>query len=153
MNLELDLQQACKAEIPKQSLFKQWIKAVLIEANYSKDVIITVRLVDRQESQQLNAEYRDKDKPTNILSFPFEPPPGIEAKEIDQYLGDLVICADIVEQEAQQQSKSLESHWAHMSIHGVLHLLGFDHIEAEDAEKMESIEIDLLLSLGYANPY
>lgn len=113
------------------------------------DQEITVRVVDEDESQQLNHEYRGKNKPTNVLSFPFEAPPGIEMN----LLGDLVICAGVVEAEAQQQNKPLDHHWAHMIIHGTLHLLGYDHIEDDQAEEMEGLEISLLGKLSIDDPY
>jgi len=101
------------------------------------------------ESRELNHTYRGKDKPTNVLSFPFEAPPGIELP----LLGDLIICRQVVEQEAQEQEKTLEAHWAHMVIHGSLHLLGYDHIEDDEAEEMESLETEIMLALGYPDPY
>ncbi len=110
---------------------------------------ITVRIVDKGESQRLNSEYRDKNKPTNVLSFPFEAPPGIEL----DLLGDLVICADIVSQEAQQQNKSALHHWYHMLVHGSLHLMGFDHIKDHEADQMEALEIAILAKIGVDDPY
>ena len=110
---------------------------------------MTVRIVDETESQQLNFDYREKDKPTNVLSFPFQCPPGIELP----LLGDLVICAGVVAQEATEQNKSLDAHWAHMVVHGSLHLLGFDHINDDDAAQMEAEEVTILQQLGFTNPY
>ena len=107
--------------------------------------------MDATESQALNKQYRQQDKPTNVLAFPFAAFPDIEIS--DPIIGDIVICAAIVNQEATQQHKSQNEHWAHIVIHGVLHLLGYDHIEAADANIMEPLEIDLLQQLGYANPY
>ncbi|OZB41718.1 MAG: rRNA maturation RNase YbeY, partial [Alishewanella sp. 34-51-39] len=101
------------------------------------------------ESQQLNLQYRGKDKATNVLSFPFQCPPGIELP----LLGDLVICAGVVRAEAAEQNKPLAAHWAHMVVHGCLHLLGFDHINDADAEQMEAEEIQILQQLGISNPY
>ena len=105
--------------------------------------------MDEGESQSLNHSYRDKDKPTNVLSFPYEQAPGMYVP----LLGDLVICAPVVIQEALEQEKPVEAHWAHMVLHGVLHLLGYDHIETDEAEQMEKLEVTLLGKLGYANPY
>ena len=105
--------------------------------------------VDEAESHELNLTYRGKDKPTNVLSFPFEAPPGIEMP----LLGDLIICRQVVEQEAKEQQKPLEAHWAHMVVHGSLHLLGYDHIEDNEAEEMESLETEIMLALGYEDPY
>lgn len=110
---------------------------------------VTIRIVDEAESQQLNHTYRGKDKPTNVLSFPFEAPAGIELP----LLGDLIICRQVVEREAQEQEKPLLAHWAHMVVHGSLHLLGYDHIEDAEAEEMESIETEIMLALGYDDPY
>ena len=108
-----------------------------------------MRFVDNQESQQLNKAYRGKDKATNVLSFPFQNPPGITLP----LLGDLVICKPVVEKEAIEQGKTLTAHWAHMLIHGTLHLLGFDHIIEEEAVEMENLESKLLIELGFAAPY
>lgn len=108
------------------------------------DVEIGIRIVDKLEMTQLNLAYRKKDKPTNILSFPMHMPP---------MLGDLVACAEVIEEEANAQKKSFDAHWAHMIIHGVLHLQGYDHETEQDAEQMEALEIKLLAQLGFANPY
>lgn len=145
----LDLQQACESDIglPPESDFQRWLEAVLPQ--FQEESEVTVRLVDEAESQQLNHTYRGKEKPTNVLSFPFEAPPGIELP----LLGDLIICRQVVEREAVEQEKSLEAHWAHMVIHGSLHLLGYDHIEDDEAEEMEGIETEIMLALGYPDPY
>ncbi|SET55962.1 rRNA maturation RNase YbeY [Thalassotalea agarivorans] len=146
--ITLDIQRAINDDtLPTDDAFNQWAKAAL--APYNKDFELTIRIVDVAESQQLNSQYRGKDKPTNVLSFPFEVPDGIEL----DLLGDLIICADVVSQEAKQQNKSLNAHWAHMVVHGCLHLLGFDHIEDAEAEEMEALEIDILAKLGFNNPY
>ncbi len=148
MSITLDLQNACtNSNIPTLAQFQQWVNASLLPQYDNTE--LTIRLVDIDESQQLNAQYRDKNKPTNVLSFPFEAPKGIELN----LLGDLVICADIVETEAQQQTKAINAHWAHMVVHGCLHLLGYDHINDLDAEQMEALEIDILTKLGFNNPY
>jgi len=153
MNLVIDFQKACAANTPSEAEFTLWIKTALAVANHAVDTEITVRCVDQSESQELNFATRNKAQPTNVLSFPFEQPIGIEDEEINNYLGDLVICSDIVITESQQQNKPLEAHWAHMCIHGCLHLLGFDHINNNDADKMESLETQILQKLSYANPY
>jgi probable rRNA maturation factor len=109
-----------------------------------------LRIVDQEEIQQLNADYRGKNQPTNILSFPFD----MHNVDLDvPILGDLVICADIIHSESKAQHKSRSAHWAHMIIHGVLHLQGFDHETDEQAEQMEKKEIELLAKFGYDNPY
>ncbi|NDJ58464.1 rRNA maturation RNase YbeY [Enterobacteriaceae bacterium 4M9] len=145
----LDLQLACESEtgLPNEALFQRWLDAAVIP--FQEDAEVTVRLVDEPESHELNLTYRGKDKSTNVLSFPFEAPPGIELP----LLGDLVICRQVVEQEAQEQGKPLEAHWAHMVVHGSLHLLGYDHIEDDEAEEMEALETEIMLALGYADPY
>ena len=112
-------------------------------------LVTSVLFTGDDEVHELNREWRGKDKPTNVLSFPFEAPPGVDIP----LLGDIIICAAVVEHEASEQGKALEAHWAHMVIHGTLHLLGYDHIEEGEAEEMEGLEIRLLAGLGYANPY
>nr|WP_246590030.1 rRNA maturation RNase YbeY [Marinobacterium ramblicola] len=133
--------------MPGKEAFERWVSAALQGRLTRGEVCI--RIVSAEESQELNREYRGKDKPTNVLSFPFEAPAGIP---ID-LLGDLAICADVVRQEAEEQNKPLEDHWAHMVIHGTLHLLGFDHIKDDEAEEMEALERELLAHLGIADPY
>lgn len=145
----LDLQLACENEqgLPAETDFQRWLEAVLPQ--FQPESEVTIRLVDEAESRELNHTYRSKDKPTNVLSFPFEAPPGIELP----LLGDLIICRQVVEQEAVEQGKMREAHWAHMVIHGSLHLLGYDHIEDDEAEEMESLETEIMLALGYPDPY
>ncbi|MCC3702303.1 rRNA maturation RNase YbeY [Rouxiella badensis] len=145
----LDLQIASESSegLPAESDFQQWLEAVLPQ--FQEESEVTIRIVDEAESHELNMTYRGKDKPTNVLSFPFEAPPGMEMP----LLGDLVICRQVVEQEAREQNKALNAHWAHMVVHGSLHLLGYDHIEEEEAEEMEAIEIEIMQSLGHPDPY
>ena len=118
---------------------------------------IAIRIVDEAESQALNHDYRGKDCPTNVLSFPFELPEGMpeemRAELGEGIIGDIAICAPVVEREAKDQGKAVEAHWAHMVIHGVLHLLGHDHVEDAGAEIMEALEIRALAEFGYPNPY
>ncbi len=148
MAIILDLQQASTAtDLPTEAELQRVLEAAIIP--FQADAEVTIRIVDEAESQQLNFDYREKDKPTNVLSFPFQCPPGIELP----LLGDLVICAQVVAREAQEQQKTLQAHWAHMVVHGSLHLLGFDHINDADAEEMEAEEIQILQELGFANPY
>ncbi len=145
----IDLQIACdNTDLPQEADLKLWTEKVL-NAHEDTGNEITVRIVTPEESQQLNHQYRGKEKPTNVLSFPFESPPELELP----LLGDLIVCADVVAQEAIEQNKALKDHWAHMIIHGCLHLLGYDHIEEEEAEEMESLEIELLASLNIKDPY
>ncbi len=146
--IDVDLQLATSASnTPSVEQFQHWAETALQQQREQAE--ITIRLVDEAESQQLNHTYRGKDKPTNVLSFPFEAPPGIELP----LLGDLVICVQVVEQEAKEQNKQLDHHWAHMVVHGVLHLLGYDHIHDQDAEEMEDLERQLLASLDIPDPY
>jgi len=122
--------------------------------DHDEDTEIVVRIVDEPESAQLNEYYRHKQGPTNILSFPFEMPEGLDVPDMElNLLGDLVICAPVVEREALEQHKMPEHHWAHMIVHGVLHLLGYDHNGDEEAELMESKEIAILKKLKINNPY
>lgn len=144
----LDFQVVSESkQLPAQTLFKYWVDAVLHDE--SQDSEIVIRIVDEDEMIQFNEQYRDKKGATNILSFPFEPPEGIES----DLLGDLLVCASVIEAEALQQSKKLEHHWAHMIIHGVLHLIGYNHLEEQEAEEMEALEIKILRSIKIDNPY
>ncbi|MCL1138346.1 rRNA maturation RNase YbeY [Shewanella pneumatophori] len=146
--IDLDVQIAVEGfTLPSAAELELWVKTAIRDT--MSEAELTIRIVDVEESQSLNSTYRGKDKPTNVLSFPFEAPPGIELP----LLGDLVICAAVVEQEAIDQNKPLIAHWAHMVVHGCLHLLGYDHIEDLEAEEMESLETQLIESLGYNNPY
>lgn len=145
----IDFQLACdNTDLPAEADLTLWIQRVL-DAHQDTGHEVTIRIVTSEESQMLNNQYRGKNKPTNVLSFPFECPPGIELP----LLGDLIICADVVETEAIEQGKTAQHHWAHMVIHGCLHLLGYDHIEEQDAEEMESLEVELLATLNIKDPY
>lgn len=149
MSVTLDLQLACADEqgLPSEAQLQGWLDGTLL--GFQDEAEVTVRLVDEAESRELNLTYRGKDKPTNVLSFPFEAPPGMELP----LLGDLVICRQVVEAEAAEQGKTLDAHWAHMVVHGSLHLLGYDHIEDEEAEEMEALERDIMQELGFPDPY
>lgn len=148
MQLELDVQYASTApDLPDEAELARWATAALRDERTEAE--LSVRIVDEPESQALNRDYRGKDKPTNVLSFPFEALPGAESA----LLGDLVICAPVVAREAAEQGKPLSAHWAHMVVHGVLHLLGYDHEEDADAERMEALEVEVLAGLGVADPY
>ena len=135
--------------IPDEPHLHQWAEAAL--AGRADGAELAIRIVDEAESQTLNATYRGKEKPTNVLSFPFEAPPCME--EEVAHIGDLAICAAVVAREAAEQDKAPDAHWAHMVIHGCLHLIGFDHVEEAEAEAMEAVEIEILAGLGYPNPY
>lgn len=142
--ITVDIQHASEhSPLPADSQLQSWATAAL--AKHVQNATITLRIVDAAEIQQLNRYYRKKNKPTNVLSFPMQTE--------DNFLGDIVICAPIVIQEALQQNKSWQAHWAHLVIHGCLHLLGFDHETEEQAAIMEPLEIQLLDVLGYPNPY
>ena len=145
----IDLQSACEEEsgLPTAEQIEQWATAAV--QPQSDEVEMTVRIVDEAESHALNLNYRGKDRPTNVLSFPFECPDEVELP----LLGDLVICRQVVEREAQEQDKPVMAHWAHMVVHGSLHLLGYDHIEDDEAEEMESLETQIMTGLGFADPY
>jgi probable rRNA maturation factor len=132
---------------PDQKQIQRWVDAAL--DGFNQDTEIVVRIVDEQESAELNEQYRHKPGPTNILSFPVEIPEGIELN----LLGDLVVCAPVLEKEALEQHKALIDHWAHIIVHGVLHLLGYDHIDETQAELMENKEITILNTLNIKNPY
>ncbi len=134
-------------DLPSEAQLQAWIDIAL--KDYGKETELVIRIVDTQESADLNQQYRQKSGATNILSFPFEVPEHIELN----LLGDLVICAPVLEAEALEQQKDLYDHWAHIVIHGVLHLLGYDHITDEDALIMEEKEIYLLNELNIKNPY
>ena len=114
---------------------------------------ITLRIVAEDEIRTLNRDYRDKDAPTNVLSFPFEMPEGLPEDAVEPLVGDIVICDAVVHREADEQHKPLDAHWAHMVTHGVLHLLGYDHIDDDDALVMETLEIRALGELGFPDPY
>ena len=147
MAIELDLQVVFDTtDLPSEESFGQWVAAALEQWD---DAELTIRIVDRPESRKLNHTYRNKDSDTNVLSFPADLPEGIEIP----LLGDIVICAPLVAQEASTQKKDVQFHWAHLTVHGVLHLLGFDHQDDEEAEKMEAKETSILASLGFPDPY
>ena len=144
----VDIQYAMAVDgIPAEDAIRRWVLLVLPEQQ--KEAELTVRIVDEAEITALNRQYRGKDGPTNVLSFPYEGIPGVAS----ELLGDIVICAPVVASEAIAQHKPLDAHWAHIVVHGVLHLLGYDHQHVDHAHLMEAREAELLASLGYANPY
>lgn len=147
--ITMNLQIACadNQNLPTEEQFCHWLTKALAQSQ--DDIEVTIRVVDHTESRDLNHTYRGKDAPTNVLSFPFVPPPGVTLP----LLGDIVICKQVVEREAQEQHKTVETHWAHMVVHGALHLLGYDHVSDEQALIMESLETNILCSLGYPAPY
>lgn len=149
-NSPIAIQRIFKSKtLPSTANLKKWVAHVLAQEKVQGSIVI--RIVDLVESQQLNQTYRGKNKPTNVLSFPFAQAETFTLPE--KILGDLVLCAPLIKQEANEQNKSVSAHWAHLIIHGTLHLLGYDHMIDEEAETMEALEIKLLAQLGYPNPY
>ena len=148
-NMLIDLQIVCENTdgLPTEAQITEWATAAVRPE--SDNVEMTVRIVDEAESHDLNLTYRGKDRPTNVLSFPFECPTEVSLP----LLGDLVICRQVVEYEAAEQEKPLMAHWAHMVVHGSLHLLGYDHIDDTEAEEMESLETKIMQGLGFVDPY
>ena len=147
MSIILDLQNACEGAVPSEASFQKWLDAAL--GKLDEEMELSIRLVDAAESATLNETYRDKTGPTNVLSFPFDAPVELSPR----LLGDLVMCAPVVRAEAGAQSKQESDHWAHMTIHGSLHLLGYDHIIEVEAEAMEALEVNILKTLDIADPY
>lgn len=148
MSIDIELQIASHAKtLPHPAQIREWVSLVLYHRVTTAE--LTIRIVDEPEMAELNWQYRTKEGPTNVLSFSYESLP-ISARYL---LGDIVICASVVAEEAEKYNKPLLSHWAHMVIHGVLHLLGFDHDVSEKAVEMESIETELLIKLGFPSPY
>ena len=148
MSLGIDVQVAGgRSGLPGVAKFRHWARAALLGRR--RDAELTIRIVDAAESQALNRRYRGKDKPTNVLSFPAELPEDLGLP----LLGDVVICREVVEGEAAAQGKAPDAHWAHMVIHGVLHLLGYDHETDEEACAMEALETGIMAELGWPDPY
>lgn len=148
MNITFDLQVASEStQLPAADAIAGWLSCC--EPVLEQDSELSLRIVDEAESAALNAQYRHKDSPTNVLSFPADLPEALGLP----LLGDLVLCAPVIEREAQEQGKTRDAHWAHMLVHGTLHLLGYDHIEDNDAEVMEALETQLIQSLGFPAPY
>lgn len=146
--LFFDVQRASDCtSLPEDTALHRWAQAAILGQREQSE--IALRIVDAPESRELNRRFRNRDHPTNVLSFPADIAPDLNLP----LLGDLVICAPIVAREAQQQHKSCIAHWAHMVVHGTLHLQGYDHIKAKDAEIMERLEIQILKEFGFNNPY
>ena len=149
----VDIQWASDApDAPDEPHLCEWVRHAAIAAG---GVVgdITLRVVDEDEIRILNRDYRGKDAPTNVLSFPFDMPDGLPEGAVELLLGDIIICDAVVRREAEEQHKPLDAHWAHMVTHGVLHLLGYDHIDDDDALVMETLEIRALGELGFPDPY
>jgi probable rRNA maturation factor len=151
MTIEVEVQNASSTEnIPDSELFTRWVSVVLGE---KANVDVVIRVVDDHEMQGINALFRGQDRPTNVLSFGSDLPEAIRGQLGREQLGDIVICAPLVLAEAAEQGKKTEAHWAHLTIHGLLHLLGHDHQADAEAEEMEALEIRHLAELGHPNPY
>lgn len=139
-------------DLPTLQQFQEWVNLALIMTKKTLSSAcnhVDISIIDKSKSAELNAEYRKKQGPTNVLSFHYESIPGF----LQESLGDLAICAELVREEAAFQQKSLQAHWAHLTIHGILHLLGYDHAEEEQAIIMESLEMAAMKQLGFENPY
>jgi probable rRNA maturation factor len=151
IELTLDVQNASTAaDLPSAEQIEVWVQAAMQGAQWQDGAAeLTVRIVDADEGRELNHSYRERDYATNVLSFPFTAPIPMPVT----LLGDLVVCAPVVQQEASEQQKTLVAHWAHMIVHGTLHLLGYDHIEDDEADRMERLETTILTGLGFADPY
>jgi probable rRNA maturation factor len=148
ITIDLEIQIATKAKtLPHPAQIKQWVNDALSEVD--KDVELLIRIVDKEEIHELNKRYRKKDKPTNVLSFPYT---MIEDFDF-MALGDIILCAPVIEEEAADENKELLAHWAHMVIHGCLHLLGYMHDDDESAFTMESLETKIMRNLGFPDPY
>lgn len=153
--IEINIQMASTVNsVPDENAIQSWLDDVVSSVGDGTSREISVRIVDEEEGRALNNQYRQQDKATNVLSFP-----AVAADEtglppeLSQALGDIVICGPVVEREAAEQNKELESHWAHLLVHGTLHLLGYDHETDEEADVMETLETRILASRGIADPY
>jgi probable rRNA maturation factor len=152
MQAEFEIQRATTSiNSPHDDQFQIWINA--IDVQQDKIFALSIRIVDEPEARQFNREYRNRDYATNVLSFPVELPEGLPAEVRQTQLGDLLICAPVVAREAREQKRSEANHWAHLTVHGILHLLGYDHQEDDQAIVMESLEIKILNKLGISDPY
>ena len=147
--LDLSVQYACNRDgVPSRVEFRRWLRAA--EPGAAR---ITVRVVDEDEGRELNRDYRGKDYATNVLTFAYGEGEDMPLPDGMPLMGDLVLCRQVVEREAAEQGKALDAHYAHLSVHGMLHLQGFDHLEDPEAEDMEAREREILAGLGYADPY
>ena len=149
MNLQVDITSASSEPAPDEDDIRSWIAAALEADGRSADCEVSLRLVDQDEMAQLNRDYRGRQGPTNVLSFPSDLPGSLPLN----LLGDIAICAPLVRREAAEQGKSPTAHWAHLTIHGTLHLLGYDHVDDAEAEAMEYLESRVMQALGFNCPY
>ncbi len=153
MTLRVEVQRTDLDDFaPDDDFIRAWVSRTFEAAGEKPHAEVSVRVVDAEEMRILNRDYRNKDKPTNVLSFPAGPVAGLPDAE-PAPIGDIVVCAEVVGSEAAEQSKPLQDHWAHMLVHGTLHLLGFDHIENDEAAAMEDLETRILGTHGVADPY
>lgn len=139
--------------VPDRRHCRGWIEHTLRAASRDQPVTVSLCFVDAGESEQLNRRFRDRRHPANVLSFPSKMPAAQREQLDSEPIGDIVVCTELAQREAQSQGKPLDHHWAHLIIHGCLHLLGFDHVREDDADQMEKIEVDILQNLGIPNPY
>lgn len=147
MSIELEIQRLVDAPgIPPDQQIEQWVQTVL---SGEGNVMVNLRIVDEAEGWALNKQWRGRDSATNVLGFPADVPPGSETR----VLGDVVVCAPVVAREAVEQGKDLSHHWAHLVVHGLLHLLGYDHTDGTHAEVMEAREVEILAGFGIPDPY
>ncbi|MBU2864738.1 rRNA maturation RNase YbeY [Reinekea forsetii] len=151
MPIQIDFENVSDCQAPSEAQCHLWLSTAL--EGRKANATVAIRIVNNLESQQLNNDYRGKDKPTNVLSFPFDAPVGVPEKAFDYMLGDLVVCAPVVIAEAKQQGKAVNDHWCHMLVHGTLHLIGYDHIKDDEANTMEQLERDILAKLNISDPY
>ena len=152
LKLGLHIERATTSlSTPDDATFRKWVVAAL--AGRRAEAVMGVRIVDDEEGQRFNLQYRGKDYATNVLSFPAEAPIGLPREIAEPQLGDLLICAPVVGREAREQGKNEEDHWAHLTVHGVLHLLGYDHEEQVEADVMEALEVGVLENLGVSDHY
>jgi probable rRNA maturation factor len=152
MMVELEVQRATNSvTTPDDKQFRLWVEHAVAQTEHGQT--LTIRIVDEEEGRRFNREYRSKDYATNVLSFPIELPEGLPAEIEQSQMGDLLICAPLVEREAIDQGKPEINHWAHLTIHGVLHLLGYDHEQPDDEQVMETMETEILAKLEIPDPY
>ena len=149
--LQLHIDNASSAQVPSDADFFRWTWQAM--KPYYRKAEISLVLLDADEAQAYNRDYRGRDYATNVLSFAQDELDEFALQAADTLYGDLIICPQVVEKEAAEQGKSMQEHYAHLTVHGMLHLIGFDHIEDEEAEEMEALEIRILHQLGYDNPY
>lgn len=154
MNVTLSVAPACASNwLPSLEQIKVWLLSAAQTLEASDDGTVSLHVADEQQARELNLEFRARDYATNVLSFPANLPPEISALTEEQPLGEILLCPSVIEAEANAQKKPLADHWAHLIIHGYLHLRGYDHENDSDAQRMEALESQALNSLGLPNPY